>query len=523
MGRVLTNNTSFAYALEGTETEGSRAIGFLPGEDPGDGGGVLAGTSSWKQIEPNDITSFGSQISTVSRNPIRRSRGRQKGTISDLDSAVEFEADITTDAFDDFIEGFMFSSYSNTDLIFRAADASTVADDYTVPSLNAGQAAKLQSDANIDTLLYASGYLNAANNGLKTLATAAAATDTTLTVAENLITETAPTNARLEIAGATFLTSEISGFVVTAQVPDVSPRIGVATFANVAPTSLGLSVGQLVFLELGATVKGYCIVSAFDATTLTVTNMDAALVSDTPAGVTNLFFGQYVRDVASDDANFLERSFQFEAAYPGLAADSIATEFEYPRGNFCNTINFSLDLSDKGVFSAAFIGTDTDVPTGTRKANAASALGALGTAAYSTVADFARLRIADIDEDGLTTDFKSIEMEIDNNVSPEKVLNNLGAKFINFGNFFVNLTAQVLFTDGSVLDRIRENTTVGLDLFLTNDDGVISFSIPSMTLGDGSKDLPVNETVLLNISGEAFEDAVTGSSLNVSFIPSVPA
>jgi hypothetical protein len=30
MGRVLTNNTSFRYAIEGTETAGSRAIGFLP-------------------------------------------------------------------------------------------------------------------------------------------------------------------------------------------------------------------------------------------------------------------------------------------------------------------------------------------------------------------------------------------------------------------------------------------------------------------------------------------------------------
>ncbi len=139
------------------------------------------------------------------------------------------------------------------------------------------------------------------------------------------------------------------------------------------------------------------------------------------------------------------------------------------------------------------------------------------------MADFARLRITDIDEDGLTSDFKSIELAIDNNVSPEKVLNRLGARFVNFGNFFVDISSSIIFSDGAVLQRIRQNTTASLDLFQRNEDGVLAFSISSMTLGDGTKDLPIDETVLLNLSGEAFEDPTTGASLSVSFIPSVPA
>lgn len=521
MGRVLTNNTSFGFALEGTETVGSRGIGFLPGEDPGDGGGAIAGTPSWKQIEPNDISAFGATISTVSRNPIRRNRGRLKGAISDLDSAVEFDGDITVDSFRDFMEGFMFSTFTNADLIFRASDTLTAADTYAVASLSAGQAAKLQSDINIDTLLYASGYALAANNGFKTLDTAAAATDTTLSVEENLADETAPSNAILEIAGARFTDGEVD-FAVAAAVPDVSGRIGTLTFTNAAPSTFGLTVGQIVYLDLIAPIVGYARVTAFDATTLTVDRMDAALVATTPSGaVTRLLFGQFLRDVASDNADFLQRSFQFEGEYPGLDPDGIASNYEYARGNFCSSMTFSMDLSDKGVYSAAFIGTDTDAPTDTRKPNGATALAAIGTTAFSTVADFARLRITDIDEDGLTSDFKSMELVIDNNVSPEKVLNNLGAKFVNFGNFFVDLSSQVIFSDGNVLGRIRQNTTVGLDIFLSNGNGVIAFSIPSLTLGDGSKDLPVDETVLLNITGEAFEDATTGTSLNVSFIPSV--
>ena len=526
MGRVLTNNASFRYAIEGTETVGSRGIGFLPGEDPGDGGGAIAGAPVWKDIEPNDISQFGSTISTVSRNPIRRSRGRQKGTISDLDSAVEYDGDITVDAFLDYMEGFMFATFSNADLIFRGANAATAGDTYTVPSLNATQAAKLQSAAGFDTLLWASGYALAANNGLKTLATAAANTDTTLAVAENLADETAPDNARLEIAGVRCVTSEMA-LTVAAAVADVSGRIGTLTFATANPTTFGLAINQIVFVNMTSAIRGYARVTAFDATTITLDKMDAALVADDGStGASELRFGQELRDVASDNSRFLERSFQFEGEYPGLAADGVASAYEYALGNFCSTISLSLDLSDKGTFSAAFVGTDTDVPTETRKVVAtvspADALLPLGTEAFSTVADFARLRIEDIDEDGLTTDLKSIELSIDNNVSPEKVLNKLGARFVNFGNFFVDISAQLIFSDGNVLSRIRENTTVSLDLYLQNNDGVLAFSIPSMTLGDGTKELPADETVALNISGEAFEDATTGASLNVSFIPAVP-
>ena len=523
MGRVLTNNTSFAYALEATETEGARGIGFLPGEDPGDGGGAISGSPTWKGIEPNEISQFGATISKVARNPIRRARGRQKGTISDLDSAVEFGADLTVDAALDFIEGFMFSNFSNDDLVFRGADAETTGDTYAVPSLSAASAAKLQfSTGEIATYLFASGYAIAGNNGLKTLDTAAVTSGTSVAVAENLVDETAPASARLEIAGAQLGDGEMD-LTVAAAVDSVSGRIGTLTFDNVNPQSLGLTVGQIVYVRMTSVIKGYARLTAIGSATLTLDRMDDALVASAPTGATtDIFFGQFVRDVASDNSEFLERSFQFEGAYPGLAANGIDTEYEYAKGNFCSTLAIASELSDKTVFTAAFIGTDTDPPTGSRKTNAGSALVPLGTTAFSTVSDFARLRVFDVDEDGLTTNFKTIEVTIDNNISPEKVLNNLGAKFINFGNFFVDISTQVLFEDGNVLDRIRNNTTVALDMILKNDNGALAFSIPTMTLGDGSKELPVNETVLMNVTAEAFEDPVTGTSLGISFIPSVP-
>ncbi|RUQ78142.1 hypothetical protein ELZ22_17345, partial [Brucella abortus] len=98
----------------------------------------------------------------------------------------------------------------------------------------------------------------------------------------------------------------------------------------------------------------------------------------------------------------------------------------------------------------------------------------------------------------------------------------LGAAFMNTGNFEVNVEAQVLFTNGDVVAAIRENETVALDFILKNEDGAIAVDIPSMTLGGGGRDFPVNESVLLNSTGMAFKDATLETSIGVSLFAIVP-
>lgn len=90
MGRVTTNSLALAAARESS-------LGTLPG------------SPVWRLLEPNTINNFGSTITKVARNPISQSRQRRKGIITDLDSAVEFEADLTLSVFRDYMEGFCFA------------------------------------------------------------------------------------------------------------------------------------------------------------------------------------------------------------------------------------------------------------------------------------------------------------------------------------------------------------------------------------------------------------------------------
>ena len=88
MARVLTNNVTLQYTIESS-------IGVLPG------------SPLWRALEPNNISAFGASITTVSRRPISQERGRKKGAVTNLESAVEFDADLTMSSLEDFAEGFV--------------------------------------------------------------------------------------------------------------------------------------------------------------------------------------------------------------------------------------------------------------------------------------------------------------------------------------------------------------------------------------------------------------------------------
>lgn len=495
MAVVKTNNISLAYAIESTL-------------------GVLPGSPSWKLLEPNDISTFGATITTVARTPIEKSRQRKKGTVTDLESAVEFEHDLTVDAFVDFVEAFVFASFEG-DTISAVSAVTDSTDTYTVatgPALSAGQ------------LVYMRNFTNAANNGIFEVSSA---TTTTIVVAgtPSLVDETPPASAQIETAGLRFGTGELAITVTgtTAVLAYTDAGTGYTLSDWFFPGQV-IHIGGLTGSEQFSAGAGYARVTAVNDTadTLTLDKLSSTIATDPGTGETiDILFGRFCRNVDVDASQFLSRSFQFEVAYPDLGGVG-TPEYEYALGNQANTMAINLPLTDKATITFGFIGTDTEVPTTSRKTNAASASDPIQTTAYNTSSDIARLRVTKTDETGLTTCFKEVTLTLNNQLTYEKCLGTLGAFDINTGLFLVDLEAQVLFTSGDVVDAIRNNETVTMDFILTNGDGAIAIDIPSMTLGDGSKEFPVNESVLVNLTGQAFGDATFGTSIGISLFPVVP-
>ena len=526
MARVLTNNTGFSYCVESS-------LG-------------VASTSGWRTLEPNDVTKFGAEIKTVARKPISKNRQNRKGVISDLDSPVEFKADATLSHLEDFIEGFVFSTATNNDGTFEGAAATSGG--YTIPAATAAQGAKFQyTSGGPISLVYARGYATAANNGLKALSADLVSTDVLLAVAGNSA-ETPPTNAVVELCGIRAEAGDLA-LSITAASSGVHGRIGSLTSGNntsthhVDFTTLGLTKGQYIFVggltatnrlsaSLGVYSYGYARITAIAAATLTLDRLDASLVAGdgtdyatpTPNKVAvDLLFGRYCRNVAVDDTAYLERSYQFEAAWANLDTGGAAM-YSYAKGNYANDLAFDLPLSNKADIVFGFIGTDTDSPVaaGSRKTGASTAIAPVKQTALNTTADIARLIVHGVDETGVSTDFTKLTVTLKNNVSAEKVIGTLGAKYLNTGYFEVDLKGDVVFTSPDVLAAIRANTTLGMVMGMKNGDGAVWFDVPSVTIGDGKPSLKLNESVKLAITGLAFIDPILSTSLGVSFFPVVP-
>ena len=530
---IVTAKTPGTAANSVATTEASAnaswgAATLLGGLDSGDAGAV---NDEWKLTEPNTINSLGATITTVPRNPISNRRQRRKGTVTDLDSAIEFEADLTHDSFEDFIQGWVFATAINGDVVFRGSDIAN--GQYHIQSpFTAAQSAKFVQGAGFSTLIYAAGYTTSANNGLKAISSAPGLRGASIAAA-GLTSETAASNTTLKMAG-------VRGDDFTWDWDAPSRTATLASAGDITDFSaLGLTPGQVV--HIGSDNGSGSIQNAFENTaandmfgnarvrsingsSVVFDRVDTALRFDdlTAPAALDLMFTRFFRNVPVDASDFLEQSFQFEAAWSNLADPGPGDEYEYSRGNFCNQLQFNLPLTNKATATFGFIGTDTDNPTATRKDGADSARQPQGTSAFNTSSEIARIRITEVDEDGLTTDFKSLTLTLNNNVSPEKVLGVLGARFLNTGNFEVDVEAQLLFTSSAVTAAIRNNETLTMDFIIGNDDGQIAVDIPSLTLGGGDKELPVNESVLINTTAQAFEDPTLGTSIGISEIVAVP-
>ena len=501
MGQTKTNNFSLLYAKESA----------VPG--------VLPVSPLWKQLEPNSIPAFGSTTTTSARAPISKRRQRRKGKLTDQSSAVEVEMDLCLDPFEDFMGAFAVSVWQGP---ATQAILSCDTDSFTTADNNITYVA--------GDFVHVRGMLNSANNGLKLVN--GTPSDTDLPVVGALIAEgTAPAAAVVDRAGIRAAAGDLE--------IDADGNL-ISTLLDF--TDLQLFPGQTIWIGGEASANqffeqadsqtnfGYVRIVSIEANRLVLDHQNTTFTVDdgtsTGAGGTarsiDLFFGRFLRNVDVDDANYLETTLQFEGAYANLEAGA-ATGYEYAVGNYPNEATFTLPEAEKATMSFAFVGIDTQAITTTRKTNAAASLAPVRTDSFSTSTDIARLRMMGVDEEGLTTCFKTLSITMQNNVEPEKCLGVLGSPFINLGNFFVNIETTVLFTNSAVIAAIKDNETISLDFALDNDDGAVFIDLPAMTLGGGGREFPANKSITASLTGEAFGDNTFNASLLVSLFPFVPS
>ncbi len=443
--------------------------------------GVLPGTPDWIEDEWNTLDTFGATISSVTRDPINQDRMQKKGAISDLDSAVEFQTDLTLSSFDNFAQGFFYRAWE--------AQATFVPTDVTATGYTVASGGALPDD----TLIFARNYGTSGNNGLKV--TAGTSTATEIKAAGLTIEASPPTGSRVDVVGVQGASGDIeldaNGDLISTVLDftTLSIQVGQSLYIGGSTTATKFATAGYLGLTRVRTVAAHII-------TLDKRDWTVAAADDGTGKTIQIFIGSFISNVAQNDSDFLEETYTFESESSTLDAGN-ATVYQYPTGCKPNDMVLDFPLSDKAGISFSFIGLDTPVPTASQASG--NRLSVYETDALGTTSDCVRLSLKDSALSDYTTSFKNLNITIANGVNPEKVLCSLGAVDMNIGKFIVSGSAQVLFSDENMISAVRNYETTSLDFAINNDDGALHFDIPEMTFSSANQSFPVDESVLLDI------------------------
>lgn len=468
--------------------------------------------TGWRTHRPNEIGAFGAAFKTIQADPIGAGRQLQAGEIVDLEAPTEWSADLSKDLVDHFVEGIMMAAVKhsgNTGLAFFNPTAVT-ATGYTVAALGA------LTDRH---LIYARGFSTAANNGLKITAGASVALEIK---AAGLVAEAAPpAGVSVEVAGWRGAAGDIG----------INAAGNLTSTANVFAT-LGLYVGQWIWLGGSAALnqfannayRGFAQVKAIAAGVLTLQRRSWTVGAQDlgAAKEIDIYFSRWCRNTNSQHADYIERSFTFETTYATLGAGS-TPEYEYSHGNYLSTATFNLPPTDKATVDLAFVGAFTTDPAAARLAGANAAPPMRAGAILNTSVGMTRIRCSNADESGLSTDIKTLKIELSNSVNREVVLGYLGAKYQNVGQFSAMIEGDFLFTSSALITAMRDKRTVMFEVGMRNGDGGFLIDVPSAQVDSGGRRFDANASVVVPAKLIGSENPVMGYTAGISIFPYLPA
>lgn len=488
---------------------------------------VLVGGSppatGWQLFQPNPggIQDWHPALVTVERDPLSKFASREKGDQVGLDCAPKLLMDLNKDSVEYFAPS-IFRSVAkhpgNTGLSFFRPTAAT-ATEYTVSALGALTAG---------LLVYARGFLTAANNGIKVVAAASAATQIK---AAGLVAETvSPVNsATVEVCGVQGAVGDI-GLSATGHLT--------STVLNF--TTLGLNVGQWIALSgvgtnsagvsapsgnrfANALYFGRARITAITATQITLERRTWTVgAADNGAGKSIwILFGRWYRNVPMDNADYLESSHSGEVNDIGPGTGSTAI-YTYGTGLTLKTFDLDMPIESKMITTYSFIGTNITDPVlaASRVTGPSAAILPIASALVDTANDIGRARLGDrADEDSLIAELNSCKLTVEHNVKPRKQLGTFGAAGMTFGKFDVSATFEAYFVNMEAVQAVRDNRDCAFDVLTNNGQFGAVFDLPLVAVRGGAKSYAANEPVMLSCSVPGFRDPLTNIVASLSLFP----
>lgn len=478
---------------------------------------TLPGSPVWYELEPNSFSDFGSDVKTVARTPIKKGRQRKKGVVVDIDAMGSLDMDVTDTIGRRLIQGFMFANARQKPST-RPLNGTAIA---LTAAASADKSVSAAAGLGIITagrLVKLSNFTNAANNGLRTVATSSA---TKLTFVENMVDETPSALAEVEVVGILCAAGDIT---LNEAGTYVELNSTVLDF-----TTLGLTIGETIFIggdttatKFALNAPGYGRISAIAANTLTLDDTTFVPVDDTGATKTiQLFFGTAIRNEV-EDALIVRKTYQLERQ---LGSDITGTQAEYITGAIANELTLNLAEAAKVDVNLSYVALDHETRTTAEGVKPGTRISAPVEEAYNTSSNLFRAKLAIVDglnPEALFAYGSELKLSIKNNVKALKALGVLGSFEASAGTFEVSATMEAYFSEVVSLGAIRDNADVSLSVIAAHDNKGLAFDMPLTSLGGGKLKVEKDNPIKLSLNIDAAECGA-GYTLFVTSYPYLPA
>jgi hypothetical protein len=468
----------------------------------------------WYAREPNTIADVGGDPTLAPRSPLG-TRKRQSGSIVGIDAKAGWNEDFTSNNFARLLQGIFCADVSGeiSTLGFNSVAIPITSVSTSDSSYNAGSGLAVILAS---MLALASGFTNAANNGVRKIVTSAAGK---LTTNSTLVDEASPpATAKLEVIGYQGAASDIT--------INVAGTIG-STILDF--TTLPLAVGQWIFIGGDNTLnkfataidQGYARLSAIAAHTLTFDKSTFGFVTDTGSGKKiQLFWGRYFRDPAANKV----RTYQIERK---LGNDGNGVQTEYVVGAFPNEWTLTLPKKEKLSADIAFIGIDYAQQTGATGAKTGVRTAVLGESALNSSSDVYRSVIGPSSTNlsiNPTAYFSYItdgSFKISNNAAIDEAVGSSVGFDINVGEFDAVAQVNAYFSVIALQQAIRNHSTAAMDVIIARNNVGWLIDIPLAELSGGINKVEKNKPVMapVTVTGLVNSNSYVAHVQHFQFLP----
>ncbi|WNO48659.1 hypothetical protein [Achromobacter phage nyashin_LB6] len=502
------------------------------------------GLPIWYEMEPNEYSDFGQEVTTAARAPLKANRSNLKGSPTDIDASGGWNTDVTKTNMSRLMQGFMFANMrelpSNVPMNERfRVNFAVGLNSITYDELPAGTTPSRILPQPGSILLMA-GNSNPVNNGVFVVQDTDPVTRVaTMTAATPTVAE--PPNT---VATARFVGLSNVGLNKAFELSVVGGQLHMeADDQQSLPGSLfwlGVRAGTWVFLggdqavhRMGGNV-GYARVALdwnpnddpadmkrvrFDLTTFTPENHSVG--ENDPVQV---YLASSIANGRTPD-EIVRRSYTIRR---GLGYDENGEQAEYLIGSVPN--EFTLNISGQSLLNAdlTFVAVEYDTKDGANSEMPGDIIPARSEAAYNTSSNVyaVKLYVYDNATSKPSALFGYLEegtITISNGVTPDKAVGVMGAFDTSQGNFTVGGELTAYFTTVAAAAAIRNNADVGLYNIFASDNAGFVADIPLLTLGGGRINVVKDEAIKipLTVNGAQAESLETLSFSYFGYLPDI--